>query len=706
MLILPVAFVGVVLGGSIFAAYKIYVIYDLSDPVQERKAQKYTQDLYQRALATQPHVPRDEEVIERIVEQFPLGLSEETAVAAGLVAKAIYDGEQFLKPIPKPPPICNSVPGAKYREFLIEYTTKVHEPLAAETAIDAIAACPRYLLGQIPRQQGTALATVPLEYFLPNIGKAVQSVISPFFDEEVERLGLFQSLRRQLTENLYEASDIPLDGRSGKAFVLPEDYQGDDIPFAYLKNTPLLSLFDIEVPIGIPQKTRYEHHALYGGTGHGKTSALEHLIAHDLDLVAAGKASVIVIDSQGDLIDRKLARLDVFAEGGPLEGKLVHISPKDVDWPLALNLFDVDMARINKMSPLHREQMINRTLELYEYIFSSLLSAALTQRQGNLFRFCVRLMFQIPNATIHSFHELFQEDGYERFKPYIDKMQPTERAFFEKDFRTEYNDTKKQIVRRLWGIIENTTFNRMFSHPKSKLDLAAEMDAGKVILIDTAQDLLQKSGTEFFGRFFIALISQAVEARAAIPEEERLPCFVYIDEFGDYAEATDKNITTILRQARKRKVGMVVATQMLGDLSAKTVEALNTNTSIKFVGGTSVADSQKLARDMRTTPEFIARQPALTFAAFIKGTTDTAIPLTFSYGHLLKKYSLMTDEQFAAIRDEMRENYATHYGEAAGEDGAEPEGVVVTDEGVVVREEDGMGATRADDPDHIDTDPR
>ena len=291
-------------------------------------------------------------------------------------------------------------------------------------AIDAIAACPRYLLGQIPRSKGTALATLPLEYFLPDIGKAVQSVISPFFDEEVERLGLFQSLRRQLTENLYEASDIPLDGRSGKKLVYPDEYRGEDIPFAYLKNTPLLSLFDIEVPIGIPQKTRYEHHALYGGTGHGKTSALEHLIAHDLDLVAAGKASVIVIDSQGDLIDRKLARLDVFAEGGPLEGKLVHISPKDIDWPLALNLFDVDMARIKRMSPpapRADDQPHPGALRVHLQLLAlgGLDPAPGKTSSASVSGSCSR--FQ--TATIHRFHELFQEDGYERFKPYIDKMQ-------------------------------------------------------------------------------------------------------------------------------------------------------------------------------------------------------------------------------------------------------------------------------------------
>ena len=62
------------------------------------------------------------------------------------------------------------------------------------------------------------------------------------------------------------------------------------------------------------------------------------------------------------------------------------------------------------------------------------------------------------------------------------------------------------------------------------------------------------------------------------------------------------------------------------------------------------------------------------------------MPLTFSYGHLLKKYALMSEAQYQAMRDEMRANYATPYGQAnAGKDGAEKEGVVVTDEGVVGR---------------------
>ncbi len=46
----------------------------------------------------------------------------------------------------------------------------------------------------------------------------------------------------------------------------------------------------------------------------------------------------------------------------------------------------------------------------------------------------------------------------------------------------------------------------MFSHPCSKLELPAEMNGGKFILINTAKDLLKEPGTEIFGRFLIALL--------------------------------------------------------------------------------------------------------------------------------------------------------------------------------------------------------
>ncbi len=50
----------------------------------------------------------------------------------------------------------------------------------------------------------------------------------------------------------------------------------------------------------------------------------------------------------------------------------------------------------------------------------------------------------------------------------------------------------------------------------------------KNIYINTSKELLQKDGSAILGRFFIALLSQAVIKRSTIPEQDRIPYMVYI----------------------------------------------------------------------------------------------------------------------------------------------------------------------------------
>src|SRR3546814_8931459 len=104
---------------------------------------------------------------------------------------------------------------------------------------------------------------------------------------------------------------------------------------------------------------------------------------------------------------------------------------------------------------------------------------------------------------------------------------------------------------------------RMFSHPRNKVDVFEALGSGKIVLINTAKDLLKQEGCAIFGRFFIALIAQAVLQRAAVLPHERRPAFVYIDEAQDYF---DENIEHLLSQARKYRGGMVLAHQNIDQL--------------------------------------------------------------------------------------------------------------------------------------------
>lgn len=514
-----------------------------------------------------------------------------------------------------------------------------------------------------PDRHDVIVAT-PLLNRVSGLPDALERTLGIPSAQELVDANLFTRLRYQIERNLIVASGGNLaDPRSfSKSPVLPSKSSIKDpsaLAEAYLNATPLMDFLNQSTTFAIPTDTRFEHTHMVAGTGHGKSQTLQYLIAQDLPAVAAGKRSVVVIDSQGDLI-KTISRLKDFAPGERLHDRLVLIDPTDVEFPVSLNLFDVGKERLEGYEALERERLTNSILELYDFVLGSLLDAAMTQKQNVIFRYVTRLMLHIEGATIQTLRQLMEEGSEEAFAADIAKLSGTARHFFETEFGDrEFKSTRKQVLRRLWGILENQTFERMFSHPKSKLDLFSEMNAGKVILINTAKDLLKEQGTQIFGRFFIAMIAQAAQERATLPARERLPTFVYVDEAADYF---DRNIGIILSQARKYNVGMVLAHQYLGQLDAKLQEAFAANTAIKFAGGVSAKDARALAPMLYCQPDLIEAQQKGSFASFLRGVTGSALPLKFPFGHM-ENLERMNPEEMRLVRSRMRERYAVHISE-------------------------------------------
>jgi hypothetical protein len=502
--------------------------------------------------------------------------------------------------------------------------------------------------------------TVPLISLMRKPGETVDKIIGTLIAEPLVNAGLFTALQQRLYENQCRASGVEPYAETRRPLVYADESElaPEELIEGYFAGTPFVDLFKTPVPFVLPEPARFEHHWIVGGSGHGKTNTLVNLIIDDLQRVADGKASIVVIDSQNSLIPA-IAHLPVFAKGDLLDGKLVLIDATDVEYPIALNLFDVGLQRLSSYSLLDRERLLNTASDVMEFILASLLGAEMTSRQSTLFGYALQAMQLIPDATIHTFRELMEPNGRKKFSPYLAKLEGRARDFFETQFDAAiFSSTKQQVVARLFAISENRTFDRMLSNSRSKLDLFSEINAGKVILINSAKDLLKQQGTEVFGRFFLALIAQAAQERATLSPSKRLPCYVYIDECQDYL-STDSNFTMILEQARKQNVGVVVAHQYLSQLSQKTLDSLYANTSIKFAGGVSDKDAYALARNMHCEPSFIAEQPKGSFAGYVRNATKSAITLKFPYIRL-EDLPRMSAQEHAAVLQAIRDRYGAN----------------------------------------------
>lgn len=481
-------------------------------------------------------------------------------------------------------------------------------------------------------EASTAPFTVPLISVLADVRTTVDGIISVISMARLADLGLFTALRQTLYENTCLASGVRPDDDSARKPLIPaykSSLPPQELAETYLRSTPFHDFLMTPVPFSLPDHTRFEHMQIVGGSGHGKTQLLQHLISHDLK--RDKPPSLVIIDSQGEML-RNIQRLALFADN---LDRLVIIDPEQ--YSPALNMFDTSNARASHYSELHQEQLQAGIVELYNYIFAAI-AAEMTSRQSTAFAFVSRLMLTIPHATIHTLRELMEDPAVSmeqsKFRPYVEKLEPTARSYFQNQFFTKrYSDLRQQIARRLYGVLSVPAFDRMFSAEENRVDMFDAMQSGKVILVNTSKALLKSDASALFGRYMIALVIRAVYERVAT--KDRHPAFLIVDEASEYF---DENIQSLLEQARKYNVGLVLAHQHLDQLSASLRSAISANTAIKLAGGVNDRDARALAPDMRTESAFISsmrkRAKSTEFACYIRNTTDSAVRLAVPFGTL------------------------------------------------------------------------
>jgi len=499
----------------------------------------------------------------------------------------------------------------------------------------------------LPQTESPSPFSMPILNTLNEPRLLIDRIYNIVGSDKNQTLGLFAEMRDTMYENLCRASNhvphTPITRPLKHAMDLKNE-PIEELAETYLAGTPFLKYLNQPIPLKLTYEDRFSHMHVIGGSGAGKTQLLQHLILHDLN--ADDPPALIIVDSQTDLIS-KISRLALFND--KLAGKLRLITPRDTKYPPALNIFDVNRARIGKYDEEVKEQVTAGVIQTFDYLFNGLLGADLTAKQGVFFRFVARLLLSMPetmgrNATILDMINLMDDE-----KPYqkaIDSLPPIQKNFFERDFKSKtFAQTKEQIRYRLNAILENPTLARLFTSERTKIDLFAEINSGSIILVDTAKDFL-KGSSAHFGRIFISLVLQAVLERAAIPEKDRKPAFLIVDEAAAYF---DSNMDDLLTEARKYKLGCIFAHQFLDQATSSLKSSLAANTAIKMASGVSMSDARQLASDLRTTPEFIISQPRLSFAAHIRNVTPQAVSIPVPYGEMERQPQLSQEEY-----DEMR----------------------------------------------------
>lgn len=649
VLLLSVFLFSIVFIPVVLVACGLYYFLYASPSAREKRASKFTQELYQKTIA-EVEIPEIVEFGLEIYNKLP-ELPEELKDVLLQIIVALYKAEGFDDGVKEPPAICDSVEGARYRDYLSRIERVTNEIMLIKMAIEL--SFKRLLEALPPLGSSSRLNTKIVD--LPNVTEVIDAIVIPYLVDEAD--GVFKEIRKTLELNREYAEENGI-GNSNAELV-----------HTLLRDTPFLDLFTLSVPVSISNEVRFEHSWCIAPPGTGKTQLIQHMVSLDLDLVAENKASVIVMDSAGDLIEN-ISRLKIFSEGQPLHGKLIVIRP-DAEYPPALNMFDMGRDRLDSYKTDDREELVNSVIDQLTYVLDAIggESAAKSAKQETLYRYIIRLLMVIPDATLETFTDLLQTKDVSAYQAELESLPKAVQDFFHTQFASrEFKDTKVQLAWRLSLLRENTLFDRMFAHPKSKLDLFTELNESKVILIHTDMQRLKEQGTNVFGRYFIGSLLAAAQERASQARAKRMPVYAYIDEAQDYI-ADDTKISRLIDQARKMRIGMFLAHQRTKQINDANVLDALVNTATKFASTDNPNDLPILSKAMRCSSDEIATQPDRHFMVSVR---RVASPFSFEVPFfVLENMEKASDKDLAELTDVMREKYCSYHLEAGNKQLAE-----------------------------------
>ncbi len=294
---------------------------------------------------------------------------------------------------------------------------------------------------------------------------------------------------------------------------------------------------------------RQRHTYVIGKTGSGKSWFLRYLAVQD---IRAGHG-VCVVDPHGDLVDMILGTI-------PKEriDDVIYFNPSDIDRPMGLNMLE---ARDESMKDFVVQEMIS----IFYMLFPPEMIGPMFEH--NMRNFMLTLMADTENpGTIAEIPRMIADEKFQ--KRWVAKVKdPVVRSFWEDEMAktSDYHKSEMMgyLVSKVGRFVENEMMRNIIGQAKSSFDFRQVMDEGKILLINLSKGKTGDVNANLLGMIIVSKLQQAAFTRADIPEEERKDFFLYMDEFQNFITPS---ISTILSEARKYKLNLIMAHQYMGQL--------------------------------------------------------------------------------------------------------------------------------------------
>ncbi len=332
----------------------------------------------------------------------------------------------------------------------------------------------------------------------------------------------------------------------------------------------------------ISDEDRRRHLYLLGQTGTGKSTLIVNMAYED---IKNGKG-LCIIDPHGDLAE-SLAGLI------PKErlGDVIIFDPGDISRPMGLNMLEYDASK-----PEQKTFIVNEIQGIFNKLFTA-------ETMGPMFEQYMRntlllLMEDLEDPpTLVDVPRVFTDLDYRKRK--LAKCNnPIVKDFWEKEASKVSGEASlanmaPYITSKFGNFIANDYMRPIIGQVKSSFSFREIMDSGKILLVNLSKGKIGDINANLLGMIVVGKILLAGFSRVNIAQESRRDFNLYIDEFQNF---TTDSIATILSEARKYRIDLVIANQFIKQLEDKIRDSVFGNVGSMVIYRVGAEDAEFLSK--------------------------------------------------------------------------------------------------------------
>lgn len=319
-----------------------------------------------------------------------------------------------------------------------------------------------------------------------------------------------------------------------------------------------------ETIFGIKNPDRLRHIWTVGKTGTGKSTMIANMAIDDFKK----DRGVAVIDPHGDLADELLD----FIPSRRINDT-IYFNPADRDYPIIVNPLEVTNRE-------EAELVVSGLMSIFTKIWANVWSA----RMEYILRNSFMTLAEVENSTLEDVLKILVNQSFRN--RILNKIKDSALIHFWKEEYEKMPDRLQKeaispIQNKVGQFVTSPMIRRVIGNPVSTISLDEIMNERKILIANLSQGKLGEDNAALLGATLIAKFQLSSMRRVDSPPEERVPFYLYVDEFQNFA--TDSFIK-ILSEARKFGLAITLANQYMAQVPPEVQKAIlgNAGTLIGF----------------------------------------------------------------------------------------------------------------------------